>query len=485
MGRGFMSRSEIPLPVGDYLWTARIPPDTRMASKPKQKSRAQGSKQRQFQPTVQRSGLPKQVSTMPQKQKALKVGAWERMVANPDENQPVRTPSINPYTGAVRNFKRTFSYAPDPDPNAPLDFVFRLSPSVRDTFGIGNFESAEYPATQYALSVPLGFSNGDSGYAGQLTSQLLSFVDGQSAVHVPPGTSIPGDDPDLCTVRLIDTNPAGTNFEVASNFDIPVLVYIWVAGVRLDKGVVKPRSTLLFSQIGDVEQWAFRYVADLSPKDTPRMSVIATSGTWRASQRYDLFNSEAQTLASQRVSTYRVTAMSMLVSCAASSLENGGVIAAARTRPGWVPSSHETAYESITRLQDHSYKGPVRDGAYVWWLPTDLAEMDQRPFGARAAEETALIVAGRLDSRNATLQITFNVNFEFYSALQLFEHEVGPPLTDDFVRAYHFLDSLPAATCNPKHSDILKGVLKSLGSTAKKTGRYLAANPELLMALLG
>lgn len=423
---------------------------------------------------------------MPQKQKALKVGAWERMVANPDENPPVRTPSINPYTGAVRNFKRTFSYTPDPDPNAPLDFVFRLSPAVRDTFGIGDFLSTDYPAATYGLNIPLGYSNADSGYCVQLTSIIVPFVDSNQAIHVPPTSSEPGGEPDTCIVQLIDTAPVGTNFEIFANMDIPLGVYIWVGGVRLNKGVVKARQNLLFTQIGDVQKWEFRYLGDLSPKvSSPVVNVYASAGTWRASQRYDLFNSEAQTLASQRVSTYRVTAASMLVSCAASSLENGGVIAAARTRPNWSPGLHETAYEAITRLQDHSYRGPVRDGAYVWWLPTDLAEMDQRPFGSRASEETSLIVAGRLDSRNATLQITFNINFEFYSSLQLFEHEVGPPLTDDFVRAYHLLDSLPAATCNPKHQDILKSVLRGLGSGAKKAGRYLAANPELLMALLG
>lgn len=424
---------------------------------------------------------------MPAKTKALKIGAWEKMVANPGDNPPVRTPSINPYTGAVRNFKRSFTYTPDPDPASPLDFAFHMTPNVHDTFRVGKLLLSDLPAPDYFLSIDLGFSNDAAGYLPMSSVGLPTAVVGAPfGGYVAPESVIPGQGPDRAPVRFIDTVPAGTTFTISSNVTKPLAAVSWAGGVPTIRGVFWSAKTLIVTFPGNVDGWSFAAPNDVTITQTiPNVSIQASSGTWRTFEGYNLFGTEATTLAAQRVSTYRVTAMSMLVSCAASSLENGGVIAAARTRPGWHPGPLGTVYESLTRLQDHSYRGPVRDGAYVWWLPTDLSELDQRPFGSSPDEETSIWVAGKLDSRNASLQITIDINFEFYSPLQLFEHEVGPPLVDSFITAYHMLDALPAATCNPKHQEILKQFLKGFGATAKRVGRHLAANPELLAALLG
>jgi len=194
---------------------------------------------------------------------------------------------------------------------------------------------------------------------------------------------------------------------------------------------------------------------------------------------YDTFSTDAVTLG--QVSQFRVTALSVLATFTGNQFNDGGVIAAARVRKGYAYNG--LPYESLTQLTDHRYFGKAKEGAYTWWLPYSIDEMDFKE-PADIPTETELRVAGIFDDADGQFQLTVSMVVEFYSPLQIFEHKIGPPITDDFERIYHALDSMDAATCNPSHSSIIKKALGKSANAAKGLAKTVASHPELLAALL-
>jgi hypothetical protein len=172
--------------------------------------------------------------------------------------------------------------------------------------------------------------------------------------------------------------------------------------------------------------------------------------------------------------------MSVLASFTGNQFNDGGVIAAARTRASYTFTGQP--YESLTQLQDHSYNGPIKTGAYAWWLPYSIEELEFRDFFEQTLG-TELRMAGIFEDAAGQLKISLAMTVEFYSPLQIFEHEPGPPLTDAFIQAYHALDHFPACTCNPSHSNILKGILSRAAKAAKGGGNFLLKHPEIVTAL--
>jgi len=421
------------------------------------------------------------------------------MVCNPGENAPVRTPTINPFTGAVRSFTRSFTYSPPDAEN--LDFCFALNPSLQHTLLINSTDENGYPGAQWSLLTQIIHNYEQSGYIAVGGSSLVQNPElpPLPSKHIEPVKAGPTDEqPSKVPVEWTATAVSSTfTFSTNSQRAIEVVAYL-----QDGAGPVTPTSwgyvymrrqlTVIVADPlpSSVKVRGFSY---REPTEMPSIGATQTgieivvtvnSGVWELSNTFDLFDTPALELAEGRISAYRVTAMSLLVSNASSDLTNGGIFAAARAKPGWHPGAIENAYEAITSLQDHSYRGPLRDGCFVWWLPTDIHEMDLVPFGSTIPDPTRLWVAGTCESPAAVLQLTVTINFEFGSSSQIFEHEVGPPLTDEFIRAYHMLDALPAAVCNPKHGEVLKTIVKRTGAVAKKMGRYLAENPELLLSLL-
>lgn len=467
-----------------------------MASRQKQTPRATSSRKAQPNSRSQtRKALPKRTSNLPAKQKPLKQAAWSRMMVNPGENPPVRTPSINPFTGAVRSFTRTFAYKP-PDEDH-LDFAFCLTPALTNTLLVSGGESDAYLSENFYLGVDLDSAELSAGYASVSSSYLIAKpgVTKHSQTFEPVRISPDDPAPNSTGVHwLPPSSPSETTMSFITNSIRPVSVFAWTdtAGViaRISIGETmasKPRNWVLISPSFFVIGFSFECLgADTGPNKQPEVSMLieADAGTWTSVNAYDLFSTPALDLAQDRISAYRIVSMSLLVTCAASDLTNGGVVAACRAKPGWQPGHQADVYNAITQLQDHSYRGPLRDGAYVWWLPADMDELDFRQFGEDVPRPTRLWVAGRAESKDVPLQIVVTVNAEFSSPSQIFEHEVGPALTDPFIREYHGLDALPAAVCNPKHGEVLKKTVRAAGGFAKKLGRFVAANPDILLALL-
>lgn len=410
--------------------------------------------------------------------KRLKVGEWEKMVANPEAVRPVRTPSQSPFTGAVRNFVRTFELS-----RADLgkdDFDLVVNPDIRNTLLLPDPNAVIVPAG-YAFDGGSSFSIAGiaSPQGGQLLTGSLNLI-------------VQGDPTVITNLPTVWEDGFGPYFDLAgtaaTGMDVSVSdgmmsLEIWakIAGVWTFQKKITPGTTG-WVPTGVFDRMAF---AARCPNVTHGISINlvqvfgAPVPTITTTQKYSTFSTDALNLG--RVSRYRVTAMSVLVTYAGNMFNNGGVIAAARTRAGYYYDG--APYESLTKLQDHVYRGALADGAYVWWLPYNLEEMDFRgPFDSKV--ETELRVAGVFADSSASLQITVNMNVEFYSPLQIFEHEVGPALTDEFVRAYHKMDTVPAACCNPDHTEVLKKVLSGGKAVARNAIGAVLAHPELAAALL-
>lgn len=428
-------------------------------------------------------------SRPPPKNKRLKIDQWEKMLINNVDNAVCRTPSLAPFTGAARTFVRTVEL--NRNDLVSDNFSIVASPSLMKTLRL--------PSKNAMLPLPnTWYADGGAAFAVTDDQQGGGFYllnGGFNVKDSPTGTVIAqaaeSFDPNWGPFVPINLTPASeVKVVIPTEWRSTAAVWIRIGGLWVHQ--VTLATTVLaeaFSPSGIADGISFGLG---SPSGTGAYSVtmergpIATANpSFNQQDIHDLFQTDVTTIA--RLGEYRVTALSLLVSSVANVINTGGVIAGARVRPHWYPTT--TVYQALTQLQDHSYRGPLKDGAYVWWLPYDIQEMD---FDTRdSAHQTRLVVAGEFADPDAVLQITVALTVEFYSPLQIFEHEVGPPLTDDFVKLYHGLDRLPAASCNPLHDNIVGVVgklMKGAGSTAKGVAnasvKYLLDHPEIIAGLL-
>jgi hypothetical protein len=409
---------------------------------------------------------------------------WQSMIVAPSSNFPVRTPSLSPYTGAVRTFVRTFSLQ-SKGVNDPFSIIFQ--PNAKNSLAISAASAHVLDPAGWTLSDGSGiqideFAPGSNGFASLYGS--LDILD-NSSVNVgeyydsvdPSGVHIYELAGDPTTTIQAHYSGSGATFSCYAKV---VGVWTWVA----TSSILSTVASVLIGPIAGGFTALYFTVSNATKANGNGLSLLPIAGTdpiLQLSSSYDLFSTDAVQLG--RVSTFRVTAASVLASFSGNELENGGTIAAARTRKGYVYDETDP-YTALTKLQDHSYRGVLKLGAYVWWLPYDLEEMDPRP-PHHSQNGTELHLAGHFDDANGSLEVTLCMTVEFYSPLQIFEHQPGPPLDDNFVRAYHALDVAEAATCNPKHGSILKKSISKVGKAAKGTSKFLLDNPELLALLMG
>lgn len=414
------------------------------------------------------------------KTKQFKVGNWEKMVVNPLVNQPARTPSLSPFTGAVRAFTRTISIQAA---GAGDKFAFTLRPSLRDTFMVQRDVGLVLPAApnwklyNSAISATSEMINSRNALAGELTltdistgAKLGVYDSSYDPSAKVPYWAISGD---ATTSIDVTVNGRGMAFSVywreAGVWSGPTTSPAMGGPLR-----VLPRVAFDGLLIGVLQPEGGTYGVGFAPSPAP-----GTLPTLLADQSYNLFDTPAVELS--QVTSFRITAASFLASYSGNMFNNGGVIAAARTRADHY--YNDTPYQALTKLQDHSYRGVLKDGAYCWWLPYSLEELEFKDPHS-SDWQTELKCAGEFADASGNLALTLCLVVEFHSPLQIFEHNTGPPLTDAFVKLYHDLDTYPAATCNPAHEDILSKVMKNAKKGLKNAGNYLIGHPEAAMALL-
>lgn len=415
---------------------------------------------------------------------SLDLPPWPRMLVNPQDNDPVRTPTLAPFEGAVRTFTRTYELARSD--LATDSFQFRVSPTVNGTVQIPS-------KTPIVVSIASVFESTQSkDQLGITASEFLS-----NPVVIPYKgwrITVAGITtsfvvrPEFDAAQQVSYTPfvltAGASYRVTVDFS-SVGCYKWGiasrnAGVWTDVGVFDSGVGAVLNGPCDGFLLYAQYPLGQAPFKSAQL-VWNAGAVAAIPQEHGLspFSTDAVNLS--EVVQQRVTALSTLVSYVGNEFNNGGVIAAARVRD-YFPLGDP--YEQLTKLQTKSYNGALKTGAYAWWLPYDFDELEFRHPLATPLNETSLMFAGRFSDPEGALRITVTMVVEFYSPLQIFEHLPGPALTDAFVRLYHGLDGVPAAMCNPSHKQVLKSVLKKARSGAKAGVSYLAANPDVLLNAL-
>lgn len=407
------------------------------------------------------------------------LAALSAMLINPAEcDEIVRSPADFAMVGDVKCFTRTFQLKAS-DLVDQSNFAMTISPSIVNFFSL----SAAGP---FAPGVPFrgasdGLSpnqiGGEFDLGGRIdlypvinpvdvpTSTVSSQAyQGKTAFHVNAGAGeileigLSADQPALFTTWFHDqvTNAwlnMGTLMSEFGTFFVPFTV---PGGVVLDAFSIQCGA-----QVGSVAA-NFRF--------TPGFTIPQDVHT------QTLYSSDAVLLG--RVERYRVTALSVLATYSGDFLNNGGVIASARTQPKY--AFNDVPYDALTKLQDHKYQGPMVDGAYAWWLPYSYEEMDYRTDPLASASATQLRVAGQFANANGALQITVCAVVEFYSPLQIFSHEPGPFSSDEYLELLHALDRIPAATCNPGHREVFSALWDKGVSLARSGVGYLIEHPEMI-----
>lgn len=417
------------------------------------------------------------------------------MLMAPSTSPAVRTPSQSPFTGAVRTFVDTFE--------------------ITSTEDDSHFSLVAHPTLEHTLSVNLSSDvvSIPDVWAFMPTRNIVSFYEYTGGFIVEQETAICDAGNTGHAMRAVGEAPMARASDNLPYFPcvFDALAKIIVRVNIVGTGGIQPTKCFLYSHSA-AKDWSslgtfspevnldvtlaadgcdgLRFVTNgtcncefvIQPKDATVHAALPSDTS------HDLFTLQSTELA--HLSEYRVTSLSLLASYAGDEFSDGGVIAAARTRPNFSMQA-SNAYEALTRLQDHVYRGPLKLGAYTWWLPNSIEELD---FRARneSPPTTDLRIAGTLAKKSATLQITVSMVVEFYSPLQIFEHLPGVPMDDNYQLLIHYLNTVPAATCNPGHLDNLKKTLQSIaksGSHHVKRGvsrgvDYLIAHPELLAKAL-
>lgn len=404
------------------------------------------------------------------------------MIVNPAEcSTIVKAPADFPMVGDVKCFTRAFQLKASDLTDGK--FAMTVSPSIENFFSVSSATPLSVPAGGRAAGElhPVDF-NGSEFFAGTLDLWNALYPN-QAANFGCDAIEWFG----KWGYRV--TAPAGSVFDLAlyTNGQKPDVYTIWfydgIGAAWLNMGTYFagiPGARVPYTVPGGT---ALECIAiECRPKSaTVQLDCYIPPGAAypQGAHLYSLYSSNAVLIG--RIERWRVIALSIKVSYSGNMLNNGGVIAGARTQPQY--SFDDLPYEALTKLQDHKYQGPMVEGAYVWWLPYSYAEMDYKTNILDHSAATQLRVAGEFADASGAVQVTVTSVVEFMSPLQIFNHDHGPCATDEYLQLLHALDRLPAATCNPSHTEILSALWDKGVSVAKGGVRFLMEHPELVAKL--
>lgn len=389
--------------------------------------------------------------------------AYARMLVDP-ANHLYRAPAFGAPRGASRHFTRTFSlYASGAD----TPFGLMLQPSLKDFLTISSSDIS-VPITGIHAYGRGAININDHGTKETIGTQPMSV--GQNELFYTASGAL--------------DNFSITNQDVrVHTYAVYVLQGGWIVvlqNLKIEAGTGTGNLAPSFNPIlGNYT--GIRIVPDSEhPYNFDFQAWNATSFQRTSMTRSlvkDVWFEAAQ------VSRWRVSAMSLLATYRGNMLEGAGVIAAARAPKAWVPNG-PNLYSALTKLPEDRYKGPLMQGAYSWWLPTDETELDFVSEYTSSGQQTALFVGGLFGDPEGSLEITIDVVVDFYSPLQIFEREYYPVMTDEHLSTVAQLSKLPACTCNPKHLDLLKQGAKTVANGILYGVDLARRNPQLVEAFL-
>jgi len=182
---------------------------------------------------------------------------------------------------------------------------------------------------------------------------------------------------------------------------------------------------------------------------------------------------------------YICIAQSLLVTYRGSTLDNGGLIATAR-----VPASTNAIgaksdisadlaaggsqyYNWISSLQNNRYDGPLKTGAYSWYLGDDESDYFYKNTEDQALDLPHLVAAFSSSTANAENNVRIKVisHIQFKSNSNLYPQEVSPYMKD-LPMLPHILSLVNSSYCNEMHKKDIKEHLKNIG---KQVGKALVS----------
>ncbi len=403
--------------------------------------------------------------------RSVKVG---QMMIAPGKGELVKAPTFSAAKGATRRFTRTFTLAPGV---AGSKFGVRVQPALRNF--VHYSAKDETIVTGPSLMVSgIAFTSGAIVTYTNITT-MSEYITETIGADVNGQIQIPWQSTSVGSPGNVSVINAGSK---------PVRVYWATKGTVTDSGITTTNlgpygdysGATLAPGAGDVAGIMLK-VDSADEGVYFKFTDTAATSINQTSTAMSLIEDEWLDLG--QVERYRVSACSVLATYRGNLLEGAGVIAALRTANRWIPRGVDL-YSSICSVPEDRYKGPLHQGAYVWWLPYDGDELDFRPPRETVPEGNCLYIAGQIDDPQGALEVTVDMVVDFYSPLQIFERKIFPPMTDEYHQMLHYLSTLESATCNPKHLDTLKKVIRGAGQAAYAGASWLVAHPEYARMLL-
>jgi hypothetical protein len=313
----------------------------------------------------------------------------------------------------------------------------------QDSLNVSTYElrGSQYPAgvQNLAIAVPLDWQLervfGQVNAANPVCNIKFFYHDGTSAVL---NSQIPADG--QITAALISPNKAFDAFQ------------IWVSDHTSNT------------------QWAFS-VATSAGADSQLETINTNSCCYDVYQSEDLQHLDNTTME-------RPTALSLLASYVGSSLNDGGLITAARLPAGMSTADAVAGdnYSFLSQLPVYANDNALRDGIYTWWCPDSSPEFFFKPYSyprhTTLENVSCLALTLKRDDPTQAVRIKVVQNIEVLSRSNLYTTAIGP-VNPMFPKTLQFAKLIPAVVENPKHRDILSKAFGGIVRFLKRPANWI------------
>jgi hypothetical protein len=411
------------------------------------------------------------------------------MLMDPYNAQTVKGPmKDNAYTGATRRFFRSY----DITSTGPGQFYSYAFPDWQDSFIVGPAVASTNTPWDVAISPDDAFvftnnscpiSNKSYEDAGLHYDYLQGIAQNRTAmVH-----SIVDLDGDPIFPIACDSGPIALGFNASTMTSATYSVSLRTtalgaapAWVKFVPGLSNGAPYNGWWNFASANRFYAIKIAVKRSLKTYSISLTANvPATVVGAHSMDLLR--PATIEMSKVTTYRVAAMSILVTSLSPAINDGGAIAAARIND-MLKQDPKYDYDKLTTLEG-AYNGELKQGAYVFWLPKDLEEMSPKEIRGVDATSTGLAVCGKFTQAGQQIRILYTIVVDFTSVSQTIEKLPFPAWTDNFDIFLQALASQQCAFSNSSHLKALKAIASALGRGAQRAGKWALGNPQQVARL--